>query len=86
MRWPELICPYKHEPVSSMKGYFSAKLESIRKDVECVFEILKKRWRILDYGIRFHNIHVVEKVFVLCCMLHDNMLCEMEATDSDACV
>ena len=21
MRWPELICPYKHEPVSSVKGF-----------------------------------------------------------------
>ena len=44
----------------------------------------KKRCRILDYGIRFHNIHVVEKVFVVCCMLQNNMLSEMEATDSDA--
>jgi hypothetical protein len=43
MRWPQLICPYKHEPVSSRKGYFSSKIESIRKDVECVFGILKKR-------------------------------------------
>ncbi len=52
MAGPE-ICPYKHEPVSSQKGYFSAKIESVRKDVECVFGIIKKRWRILDYGIRF---------------------------------
>ena len=51
--WPELICPYKHEPVSSQKGFFFAKIESVRKDVECVFSIIKKRWRILDYGIRF---------------------------------
>jgi hypothetical protein len=84
MRWPELICPYKHEPVSSVKSYFSVKIESIRKDVECVFGILKKRWRILDYGIQFRNIHLVEKVFVVCCMLHNNMLLEMESTDSDA--
>ena len=39
---------------------------------------------ILDYGIRFRNIHVVEKVFVVCCMLHNNMLSEMKTTDSDA--
>jgi hypothetical protein len=48
VRWPELICPYKHEPVSSKKGFFSTQIESVRKDVECVFGILKKRWRILD--------------------------------------
>ena len=69
-----------------MKCCFSAEIKSICKYVEYVFGILKKRWRILDYGLRFHHIHVVEKEFVLCCMLHDNMLCEMEATDSDACV
>ena len=79
MRWPQLICPYKHEPVSSRKGYFSSKIESIRKDVECVFGILKKRWKILDYGIRFRDIDVVKKVFVVCCMLHNNMLSEMES-------
>ncbi len=49
--WPELICPYKHEPVTSKKGYFSARVESVRKDVECVFGIVKKRWRILNYGL-----------------------------------
>ncbi len=27
--WPELICPFKHEPVASKKGYFSSKIESI---------------------------------------------------------
>jgi len=84
MCWPEFICLYKHEPVSSVEGYFSAKIENIRKDVEFVFGILKKKWRILDNGIRFHNIHVVENMFVVCCMLHNNMLSEMAAIDSDA--
>jgi len=55
-----------------VKGYFSAKIESIQKDVECIFGILKKRWRILDYGIQFRNIHVVEKVLVVCCILRNN--------------
>jgi hypothetical protein len=30
-------------------------LESIRKDVECTFGILKGRWRILKAGIRVHT-------------------------------
>jgi hypothetical protein len=81
--WPELVCPYKHEPVASKKGFFSSKIESVRKDVECVFGILKKRWKILDYGIRFSNMQVVEKVFVVCCMLHNFMLSEMESKESD---
>ena len=65
-----------------MKGYFSAHIESVRKDVECVFGILKKRWKILEYGIRFRDIKVVEKVFVVCCMLHNLMLSEMETRDT----
>jgi hypothetical protein len=83
IRWPELICPYKHESVSSKKGYFSSKIESIRKDVECVFGILKKRWRCLDYGIRFKNMKKVEQVFTVCCILHNMMLSEMETVDND---
>jgi len=82
LRWPILICPYKGEGVATMKGYFSANLESVRKDVECVFGILKKRWKILEYGIRFRDIKVVEKVFVVCCMLHNMMLQEMETRET----
>jgi hypothetical protein len=84
--WPELICPYKHEPVTSKKGYFSLKIESDRKDVECVFGILKKRWKILDYGIRFRSMQFCEKVFTVCCILHNETLTEMESRDCDVSV
>jgi hypothetical protein len=40
--------------------------------------------KILDYGILFRDINVVEKVCVVCCMLHNNMLSEMESRESDA--
>jgi hypothetical protein len=83
LRWPELVCPYKHEPVSSRKGIFCLKIESVQKDVECVFGILKKRWKILDYGIPFRDIQVVEKAFMVCCLLHNNVLSEMETRESD---
>ncbi len=58
-------------------------IESIHKDVECVFGILKKRWKILDYGIRFRDISVDEEIFVVCCILHNNMLTEMESKESN---
>ena len=48
-----------------------------------MFGILKKQWKILDYGIRFRDIIVVEKVFIVCCMLHYNMLSETESRESD---
>jgi hypothetical protein len=82
LRWPVLICPFKHESCSTQKGCFSSKLESVRKDVECAFGILKKRWRILEYGIRFPDINVVEKVFNVCCILHNMMVKDLETAES----
>jgi hypothetical protein len=54
----------------------------VRKDVECTFGILKKRWKALEYGIRFDDINVVERVFVSCFILHNMMLTEMETHDN----
>lgn len=34
LRWPTLICPFTGKSVASKEGYFSAHLESIRKDGE----------------------------------------------------
>ena len=53
------------------EGSFSALLESVRKDIECVFGIMKKRYRMLKYGIRFRNMLDAEKLFVCCAILHN---------------
>jgi hypothetical protein len=51
LQWSTTIAPFKH--TSSLKEYrWSEWLESMRKDVECTFGILKGRWRILKSGIR----------------------------------
>lgn len=50
--------------------------------MECVCGILKKRWKIHYYGICFCDITVVEKIFDVCCILHNNMLMEMESKES----
>ena len=65
VHWPELISPIAHKPVASKKVYFSSKVEGIQKDVECVFGIMKKRWRILDYGIHFKDMEEVERAFMV---------------------
>ena len=49
-------------------------MESMRKDVECVFGILKARFRILKYGMRFRNVNTVNDVFHTCCALHNQLL------------
>jgi len=56
---------------------FSEWLESLRKDVECTFGILKSRWRILKAGIRTHGILSCDRIWLTCCALH-NMLLEID--------
>jgi len=82
LRWPELICPYgAGEPVHTEAGFFSSNIESVRKDVECTFGIIKKRWRILNNGFYYRDIVTCEKIFVTCCCLHNFLLDLMERVD-----
>ena len=79
LRWPTSIFPYTHmDVVANTEGYFSSNLESVRKDVECTFGILKKRWRILHYGLHYPDIKKCEKIFVTCCCLHNFLVDIME--------
>ena len=55
-------------------------IESMRKDVECTFGILKGRWRILKTGIRLHSIECVDRIWLTCCAFH-NMLLEIDGLD-----
>jgi hypothetical protein len=52
---------------------FAEWLESIRKDVECAFGILKMRFRILLNRVEFHSLAFVDRIFRCCAILH-NML------------
>jgi hypothetical protein len=49
-------------------------LESIRKDVECTFGILKGRWRILKAGVQIHGVNSVSYIWLTCCALHNWLL------------
>ena len=49
-------------------------LESMRKDVECTFGILKGRWRILKSGVRTYGVDSVDHVWFTCCALHNWLL------------
>ena len=53
---------------------FSEWLESIRKDVECTFGIMKGRFAILKYGLRFQNISKCDQMWLTCCALHNLLL------------
>lgn len=56
-----------------MESRWSKALESIRKDVECFFGILKGRFRILKLGILFQDKVDIDNMIFTCCTLH-NML------------
>ena len=83
LRWPTLICPFKNADKTSKHGYFTTNLESVRKDVECTLGILKKRWRILDYGLKYCKMADCEKVSAVCCALNNMMLDEMDRDTSN---
>ena len=80
-RWPISISPYASADSGSIEGYFSTNLESIRKDVECTFGILKKRWRVLNDGLYYRDITICEKIFVTCCCLNNFLVDLMTRTN-----
>jgi hypothetical protein len=49
-------------------------IESIRKDVERTFGILKARWRILRNAIPYHNVVFIDAVMTTCCVFHNIIL------------
>lgn len=53
LRWPCLIFPFKQEPCTTQRGFFSSRLESMRKDVKCLFGILKTWWKYLNMEFVF---------------------------------
>ena len=55
---------------------FSEWLESMRKDVEFTFGILKGRFTILRYGLRFARIEQCDQLWLTCCALHNMLLFE----------
>ena len=74
LRWPTTICPFKRVSSGSAEGYFSSNLEGVRKDVECTFGILKKRWRVLSNGFFHWRINICSNIFLTCCWLNNFLL------------
>ncbi|CAJ1955827.1 unnamed protein product [Cylindrotheca closterium] len=79
-QWKILMCPFKCQQDGTAVMIWSKWIESLRKDVECVFGILKKRFMVLKYANRLRDIETIGKVFRTCCILH-NMLLEFDGYD-----
>ena len=73
IHWPVCQPPFKHYKTYKQK-HWSDWCESMRKDVECTFGILKGRFRILKSGVRLHKIENTDKVWLTCCALHNFLL------------
>ena len=79
LTWSTTIPPFKRcSLVKELR--WSQWLESMRKDVECTFGILKKRWTILDKGVQAKKIENADLVWKTCCALH-NMLLDIDGYD-----
>ena len=78
-KWRMMQCPNKNASAEGAKR-FSQRLESVRKDAECTFGILKKRWRILKNHMLIHNEARIDNMVFTCAVLH-NMLIAHDATD-----
>lgn len=78
-RWNCLMSPFAYCS-SEEKIKWSEWVESVRKDVECLFGILKARFRFLRDGIQYHNAKEITNIFHVCCILH-NMLLEFDGLD-----
>eukprot|EP00978_Attheya_sp_CCMP212_P021848 scaffold64230_cov41-Attheya_sp.AAC.2 len=72
--WMCLIPPFKHMPEQSKEHGWSKYVESVRKDVERVFGILKKRFYILVHAFEQHDERDIENIVVTCALLHNRLL------------
>jgi len=57
-------------------------MESMRKDVECTFGMLKKRFGTLQSGVRVKKVLKVDQIWKTCCALH-NLRLELNGFDKD---
>jgi hypothetical protein len=78
-KWAQMICPLKH---TSKLGHtlWSCQLESVRKDIECTFGILKVRFRVLQHPLPYMakdwNTYrsKIDNIVWSCCILHNMLL------------
>ena len=58
----------------AMGARWSKRLESVRKDVECCFGRLKRRFRILGSAVKADSAEKIDNIFCVCSMLHNMQL------------
>ena len=79
LNWSCTVAPTKHA-ISYKFIRMSEWLESMQKDVECTFGILKGRFTVLKTGVKLRNFEYVDQVWLTSCALH-NMLLFIDGLD-----
>jgi hypothetical protein len=83
LRWPCFAFPIKNGLAGSPTMKWSAMVESVRKDIEGVFGILKKRFLLLKNFNSLSSPKDIDSAFVTCCILHNMLLKEDGFLDSN---
>jgi len=73
LKFPVMMNPVTHS-MEKDALVWSEWVESIRKDVECFFGILKQRWRFFKNGIEYHSSGVIDAAFNTCCIINNMIL------------
>ena len=81
--WTLLIPPFKDQIETSQYYGWSKHVEGLRKDIECVFGKLKKRFLAIKNPICFANPHDIERMFLTCCAVHNALLAYDNPNDDD---
>ena len=75
--WGAQICAFSSVVSGTAMGAWNSLVGSARKDVECAFGALKKRFRILRLPFLYRPTHKIGTIFRVCAILH-NMLLEFD--------
>ncbi len=71
--WKTTICAFKHSR-TPRNLIWSTLLGSIRKNIEDVFGMLKKRFRVLKLPFLLQTEEGIDNTFRVCCLLHNFLL------------
>ena len=69
-----MMSPVKSGPPGTPLMKWSGMIESIRKDIECVFGSLKNRFAYLKKFNKMRKQKDIDNAFTTCCMLHNILL------------
>lgn len=74
--WKTMVAPVSNAKSSDLSSW-SRMMESVRKDIECVFGRLKKRFGIL-HGYNKRSLVLLDSVMFTCCALHNLIIAARE--------